>query len=497
MKRFTVRLRGLLLPLIVALFAFTLVASIYYLPGTEKAVSYFGFKHGSSWDLAHGYIANDSAVGEAHLSELASSMNASRPQPTETSHGDKLRTGTECRLSPGAADVLVVLKTGAVEVDAKMPTQLSTVFSCIPKYLIVSDMEQEFSGHYIHDALSHVNSKFKETEPEFEFQRAIKAYNDSNTDLSLLKMTDTQNLGWTLDKWKQLPALHLAYTLHPNLSWYVFIDSDTYLSFPNLLRIVKDLDPETPLYTGYEVGAGDLVFAQGGAGYLISNAAVKLFNDEFEDGGKERWEEETARASYGDGMVGFAMNNIGVPFSGLPQGRIFQDNPIAMYPEWEQMWCQPAISWHHLESLEVKQIWEWERHFLETSGNAVIRFKDTFEGLVEPKIRKGHEAGWDNMIGGKVLLPLRDKSTDEERKPWEGLEELKVDPTVSWDACEKACELDHGCLSWHFGPGKCNLGNNVRLGKKTGGDVEEQGLAISGWNMKRIQRWKKRLGHCK
>jgi hypothetical protein len=68
-----------------------------------------------------------------------------------------------------------------------------------------------------------------------------------------------------------------------------------------------------------------------------------------------------------------------------------------------------------VESQEIERIWEWERHWVETRGDGVIRFEDVFEGVVEPKIRKGHEVGWDNMADGKVLALLRDNSTDEER----------------------------------------------------------------------------------
>ena len=37
------------------------------------------------------------------------------------------------------------------------------------------------------------------------------------------------------------------------------------------------------------------------------------------------------------------------------------------------------------------------------------------------------------------------------------------------------------------------LGN---IGRKTEGEVKFHGLTISGWNMKRIKRWKERIGTC-
>ena len=202
------------------------------------------------------------------------------------------------------------------------------------------------------------------------------------------------------------------------------------------------------------------------------------------------------KATSGDAMLGTALKESGVMFGTWPQGSVFQNNSIEMFSEWEEMWCLPAVSWHHSGSAEIQRIWEWERHLLETREDTVIKYRDVFEGLVEPKIRKGHVDGWENFAAWKVLLPLRANSTDEEIRLWEGLEELEVDPTTKWDACEKACQLDRGCLSWQFGPGKCSLGSSVIIGRKTEGEVKFHGLAISGWNMKRIKRWKERIGPC-
>jgi hypothetical protein len=513
MDALNIRPRGLLklVPLLVASFSTMLLLSIYYLPTAENAVSYFGFRHGSSWDLAHGvststsaptttstsesitaltpptndYNGNNSADWASHLSAVSASAKAARPHATGTAHVNIPPTGPTCQLIDGASEVLVVMKTSAVEIDAKLPTQLSTVLSCIPNFLLVSDLNQDFHGHEVYDAMWDVDQRYKESEPEFEYQRTLQAYRDSAVDLDLMRTRDSEHLGRRLEKWMDVPALRLAGKLWPDVSWYVVLDAQTYLSFRSLLEVVADLDPNVPLYTGDER-----------RGYLISRGAMRLFEGEFEKGGKERWEEGTVGASVGGGILELAMEESGVAFKSLPHGSVLQDNSMESFSEWESIWCRPAVSWKYVGSAQMDQIWKWERHFLETTGNAVITFKDVFEGLVEPKIRKGHKAGWENYAALKVLLPLRVNSTDEERRSWEGLEELHVDPTASWDACEKACQLGRGCISWQFGPGRCNLGNSVTVGKKTEGDVKEHGLTISGWNIEKIKRWKERMGPC-
>jgi hypothetical protein len=53
--------------------------------------------------------------------------------------------------------------------------------------------------------------------------------------------------------------------------------------------------------------------------------------------------------------------------------------------------------------------------------------------------------------------------------------------------------VDKRCLSWQFGPGRCTLGDAVRLGKKMDDEVKESVLEVSGWNVERIQRWKERI----
>lgn len=483
-----------LVPLLIACFSSMLLLSVYYLPAAETAVSYFGFRHGSSWDLAHGavpatatstYHANDSAALASHLAAVSASAKAARPHATGSVNGDVNvpPMGLSCQLVPDANSILVVMRLSTLSISEKLPIQLSAVLSCIPNVLLVSDVAQDFHGHEVHDALVHVDQRLKDSEVEFEWLRTVQKYRESGLGLDLLGEDNSKRMVKRLAGWMDLPALRLAGEMWPDVGWYVLVDADTYLSVPSLLEVVRDMDPNVPLYTGKD-----------GSGYLISRGAARRFEIEFGNGGKEKWEEVTVML--GQRVLELAMKESGVAFHSLPHGKVLQNSPLDSYSGWESMWCRPAVSWRQVGSVDVEQMWKWERHFLEMTGNAMILFKDVFEGMIEPKIRKGHQAGWENYAAMKVLLPLKESSTEKERQAWEGLEELDVDPTICWDACEKACQLDRGCLSWQFGPGRCSLGNSVILGKKTEGEVKEHGLAISGWNMKRIKRWKERMGPC-
>jgi hypothetical protein len=494
------RLRGLLklTPLLIACCSTMLLLSIYYLPTAEKAVSYFGFRHGSSWDLAHGADpmspapamststskpVDDSTLIASHLSTVSASAKAARP--LATGNVNIPPTGPTCQLVPGADSILVIMKLSALTISDKLPAQLSTVLSCIPNVLLVSNVAQDFHGHEVHDVLAEVDQRFTETEAEFEWSRTVQKYRTSELGVDVLGAEKSERMVGRLNRWMDVPALRLAGKKWPDVGFYVLVNVDTYLSFPGLLEVVREMDPEVPLYTGEE-----------GSGYLVSRAAGRMFEEEFEKGGKERWEEATVTANREGGMLELAMKESGVELHSLPHGNILQDNALESFSAWDSTWCRLAVSWQHITSAEVEQMWKWERRFIEMTGHAVILFKNVFEGMIEPRIREGHEAGWQNYAASKILLPLRDNSTEEERSSWEGLEALDVDPTTTWDACERACQLDRGCLSWQFGPGRCNLGSSVILGKKTEGEVKEHGLAISGWDMKGIKRWKERLGHC-
>ncbi|KAI7252601.1 hypothetical protein KC335_g15629, partial [Hortaea werneckii] len=61
-----------------------------------------------------------------------------------------------CSQLPGAEKTLVVMKTGAAELEAKLPTHFNTTFRCYPNYLVFSDYGEVFEDHVIIDALAEV-----------------------------------------------------------------------------------------------------------------------------------------------------------------------------------------------------------------------------------------------------------------------------------------------------------------------------------------------------
>lgn len=68
-----------------------------------------------------------------------------------------------CWSLPGANETLVVLRTGATEIQDRFPVHTSTTLRCLPRYLIFSDVEEDFAREHVHDALESVSPDIKPT----------------------------------------------------------------------------------------------------------------------------------------------------------------------------------------------------------------------------------------------------------------------------------------------------------------------------------------------
>lgn len=60
-----------------------------------------------------------------------------------------VRQSSEYHNLPGANDTLVIMRTGATEIQDKLPIHLTTTLLRYPNYSIFSDHEEEFERHHI------------------------------------------------------------------------------------------------------------------------------------------------------------------------------------------------------------------------------------------------------------------------------------------------------------------------------------------------------------
>jgi hypothetical protein len=408
-----------------------------------------------------------------------------------------------CRHLPGADKVVIIVKTGASEVFTRVPEQLITLAECAPNFMIFSDMDQQIGEFHIQDALDEIGKEYKENHEDFQFYTALHAAHNSHGDVSVLG----SDKAWALDKWKNIPMLHKAYTKYPDAEWFMTIDADTYLSWSNLLLLLDQMDPDDPLYAGCVYWHGPTMFAQGGTGYLLSRNAVQKWEKIRTPEKIADWEKETSGICCGDVMLGVSMGHADVPVSGA--WPMFQVDPPSAFTFAESVWCSPAITWHHVHSYEVEALWQFEQAWLNKTwdvadpGSVPYTFGDVFNDFVLPHVTEMKQ-DWNNLSGDIVITePKEDhvkenddwdwKNDEEKQKMWDDATEVQKSGVESAEKCRKACQSNESCIQFSWHPGTCKFAKDIKMGRPS--DSKEQ--YASGWMVDRVKKFVEDRGKCK
>jgi hypothetical protein len=209
----------------------------------------------------------------AHDSDPGSPLAPASSNETDApprAHSDPL-----CADFPDTSGILVSMKTGASESFDRLPTQFMTMLRCLPDFLLFSDMEQHMTGYHVYDALDTVLAEARDNNPDFDLyrrQRSCPVDQDSCN-----KLGDPASEGWNLDKYKNIHMAEKAYAMRPDYDWYVFVDADTYVLWPNLVQWLRQLKPTDKHYIGSVTMINDKPFAHGGSGYVLSKATMESF----------------------------------------------------------------------------------------------------------------------------------------------------------------------------------------------------------------------------
>lgn len=229
----------------------------------------------------------------------ARSPVAATPQPIA-------RPDSECAGFPDTSKVLLIMKTGASEAYGKIPNQIMTNLKCLPDYLLFSDMAQQVAGHTILDSLDTVLPEVKRNNEDFDIyfrQKTCPVDQDSCN-----RHHDAAKQGWSLDKYKNIHMAEKAYAMRPGYDWYLFVDADTYVSWPTLVKWLDKLDPEETHYIGSVAYVGNHPFGHGGSGYLTSQAALSKFF-KGQKNVANRWDHRAMRECCGDFVFALALKN--------------------------------------------------------------------------------------------------------------------------------------------------------------------------------------------
>ena len=286
-----------------------------------------------------------------------------------------------CRSLPGANDTVVIVKTGSTELQDRLPIHLTTTLRCYPNYLIFSDHEEYYQGEHIIDALDDVSTEVRENHIDFHLHRRLRqigrkalAPEELNHGVASADAWTghTDNPGWKLDKWKFLPMVKRTFEEFPNKKWYVFVEADTYILWASLLQFLAALNPNKPHYTGNQMAIGGDLFAHGGSGFVVSNPAMKIVVDHYNEN-KLGVETLTGNHWAGDCILGIAFRNAGVPFT-FAWPTLQTDDPGqipyltpegALAPDVKKRpWCYPTVSYHHTNSEMVEDLWKFEQQWI-------------------------------------------------------------------------------------------------------------------------------------
>lgn len=284
-----------------------------------------------------------------------------------------------CRSLPGADDVLVTLKTGSTELEDKLPIHLNTTLRCYPNYLIYSDYPETFYGETILDSLEFVSQEFKDSHQDFGLYRRLQKY-DGRSALSRSELSGPisrpqgatgkpTNPGWKLDKWKFLPMVNRTLHEYPNMKWYMFAETDTYILWQTLLNYLHALDWTKQYYMGGQIWIGDIEFAHGGASFAVSRPALEKVVAMFEANQKE-WEDFTNGHWAGDCVLGKAFADSGTPLMHawpIWQGDDIGNMNYARIDNNHRLWCMPTVSYHHLSPSAVEDMWLFEQEWIEST----------------------------------------------------------------------------------------------------------------------------------
>ncbi|KAF2638371.1 hypothetical protein P280DRAFT_404905 [Massarina eburnea CBS 473.64] len=370
-----------------------------------------------------------------------------------------------CPQSDIADDILVVLRTGATESRQKVPVHFQTTLRCVPNFVIFSDLDEEIEGHPVHDVLGGVTADRRQQHDDFKLYHQLqkqgrKGINDQHVFTAQSGSTkgdylNTENDGWKLDKWKFLPMVDEAYRKAPNAKWYVFIETDTYLGWHNLLEYLSHFDATKPYYIGKHLYINDVEFGYGGAGFVLSNPAMRKVTEQRSVHVRD-YEEFTATHWVGDCALGKVLEDAKVPLHrAFPH---FQaDSPATMDPTTNKIdrnaWCFPVITYHHVSPTEIENLWRFEQAWF-SKHDVLLRHRDIFKDYVYPKIGAS-VANWDNMSADKEYNAHDHSSSKDpfESNAWK-----------SFQHCHAMCESKKDCVQFAYDSGSCSISNAFRLG---------------------------------
>ncbi|KAI0179589.1 glycosyltransferase family 31 protein [Hypoxylon sp. FL1284] len=351
-------------------------------------------------------------------------------------------SSSHCANFPSTDGVLLVMKTGATEAFDRIPTHLLTTLSCLPDFLMFSDMEQQIGPYHIYDALAEFEESAKAHNADFDLYRDQK-----ECPVSQKSCVDAKRDGqkaWNLDKYKFLPMMEQTWRMRPGRDWYIFAEADTYVFWANVIHWLKNesrLNPHEKLYLGSRSFIGGTPFAHGGSGYIISGTLLKHLI-EFHPGVVDQYNVKGANECCGDLMLAQALDEYESVKMRQVWPMINGEKPSTL-PYGPGHWCEPILTMHHMNAEEISSVWQFEQT---RKTDRTLMIKDLYDGLIRPKMQVSRQ-NWDNLSDDVCYLnpdPQAQQQADEHargrQKKEEEMSEVEKEAWKSFENCAKVCE---------------------------------------------------------
>ncbi|TVY40953.1 hypothetical protein LSUB1_G003109 [Lachnellula subtilissima] len=392
-------------------------------------------------------------------------------------------TSESCPVATSAENVVVSIKTGASEAAQKVPALMQSSLRCAKNTFIFSDLEQDIGDYHLYDALDTVPASMINTNTDFEFykkQRELwqtKQNIDTLKDAKNPKDPEGKSAAWTLDKYKFIHVLEKTWALKPDMDWYILIDADTYIVWPSMLLWLDGLDPKKKSYFGSEVNIGGVRFAHGGSGIVLSKGLMQELFVSHNDTAT-RWDAQTSGRCCGDLVLSMALGEYGIELQDVwPLMSGERPSTMPFGPGTPEYWCRPALSFHHLTPVDMKEFAQFEKSRLDKLGPWT--HMEFFNDFVRGSLPDSRE-NWDNVA-----------SDPGEFGKTGGVESN----AASFEDCAQACEANKECFQYSHHGDICYIGMSVRLGYKK--EVDQEGTWRSGWNKTRLADWASKQPICK
>ncbi|KAH0287111.1 glycosyltransferase family 31 protein, partial [Aureobasidium sp. EXF-3399] len=381
--------------------------------------------------------------------------------------------GFEYKNLPGANDTVVVMRTGSTEIQDKLPIHMATTLRRYPDSIIFSDYEEDFENRQVIDALESVDSHLKDTNPDFELWRRLKQggrsvlHQDELSGQSIWLdhgIGKAENPGWKLDKFKFLPMVNRTLHDYPDKKWYIFVEPDTFIFWQTLLVYLSNLDWTKSYYLGGEMQIGDVIFAHGGMGFIVSRPALESVVAQYQAHQRE-YEDFTEGHWAGDCVLGKALKDAGTSLTWA--WPIFQGDDVGnMNYNYTKLWCQPTVSYHHVSPSVIQDLFDFEKTWMsDTNNTSFLRHRDIFKLFALPRMN-ATRTHWDNFC------------TDD-RGPADSLQE-----------CRAICVADKSCLQYQVNAeDKCLTTSRPNVGQSATNTT-------SDWIFERVQEFYDQAEDC-